>query len=109
MNEEEIREKIAEITDKIVREYQPEKIILFGSYAWGTPNKDSDIDLFIVKETDDTRVAARKISGSIFPRYIAMDFIVYTPNQLKKELEIEEPFITKIMKAGKVLYERAYA
>lgn len=104
-----MEKKLKEVTDKIVREFQPEKIILFGSWAWGEPNDDSDVDLFIVKETDNTRNTAIKISGSIFPRFIAMDFIVYTPDQLKKELEIEEPFITKVMKAGKVLYEQAYA
>ena len=43
-------DKIREVADKIALEYQPEKIILFGSFAWGTPNKDSDIDLFIVIE-----------------------------------------------------------
>ena len=106
---EEMENKLKEITEKIVKEHQPEKIILFGSWAWGKPTEDSDVDLFIVKETDNTRITARKISGSIFPRFIAMDFIVYTPNQLKKELEIEEPFITKVINAGKVLYERAYA
>ena len=105
----EMERKLKEITDKIVKEHQPEKIILFGSYAWGTPTENSDVDLFIVKETDNTRSTARKISGSIFPRFMAMDFIVYTPDQLKKELEIEEPFITKVIKAGKVLYEKAYA
>jgi predicted nucleotidyltransferase len=106
---EEMEIKLKEITDKIVKEYEPEKIILFGSWAWGKPTEDSDVDLFIVKETDNTRDTARRIDGSIFPRFSAMDFIVYTPNQLKKELEIEEPFITKVLKAGKVLYEKSYA
>lgn len=98
--------KLKEITDKIVREHQPEKIILFGSFAWGKPTKDSDVDLFIVKKTEDTRTAAIKISGSLFPRFIAMDFIVYTPQQLKRELEIEEPFVNKVIKSGKILYEK---
>ena len=47
MSKKEIDKKIAEITDKIVKEFKPEKIILFGSYAWGKPNKDSDIDLLV--------------------------------------------------------------
>jgi len=106
MSEEEIREKITEIADKIVKEYKPEKIILFGSYAWGNPNKDSDIDLFIVKETENTRIMARKIDGSISPRYIAMDFLVYTPEQVEKWKNLKEPFLTKIINQGKILYER---
>ena len=104
-----MEKKLKEVADKIAREFQPEKIILFGSYAWGEPTKYSDMDFFIVTETENTRKTAMEIDSSIFPRFMAMDFIVYTPAQLKKELEIEEPFISKVMKAGKVLYEKAYA
>ncbi|MFA4817486.1 MAG: nucleotidyltransferase domain-containing protein [Parcubacteria group bacterium] len=106
MSEEEIREKIEEITDKIVREYQPEKIILFGSYAWGTPNKDSDLDFFIVKEAENTRTIAREIDRSVFPRYVAMDFVVYTPEKFQKWKSLGDPFLTKIINQGKLLYER---
>ena len=49
-NEEDIREILNRIIDKIKIHYQPEKIILFGSYAWGNPTKDSDVDLLIVKK-----------------------------------------------------------
>ena len=101
-----MEKKLKEITDKIVMEHQPEKIILFGSWAWGKPTEDSDVDLFIVKETDNTRETVRKISGSIFQRFIAMDFIVYTPKQLEKWLNLNEPFVTKIVKEGKLLYAR---
>jgi len=104
MSESEIREKIVEITDKIVREYQPEKIILFGSYAWGKPTKDSDIDLFIVKETENTREMSRKINRSFFPRYIAMDFIVYTPEQVERRSKMGDFFLKNILINGKMLY-----
>ena len=50
INMSEYEAKIPEIREKIVREMNPEKIILFGSYAWGKPNSDSDVDLFIVKD-----------------------------------------------------------
>jgi predicted nucleotidyltransferase len=103
---EEIERKLKEITDKIVKEYQPEKIILFGSYAWGKPTEDSDADLFIVKETENTRITAKKIRGSIFPRFIAMDFIVYTPEQVEKWMKLNESFVTKIVNQGKLLYAR---
>lgn len=100
-----IDQRIAEISDKIVKEYQPEKIILFGSWAWGTPNQDSDVDLFIVKKTNDIRKTTREIDGYFFPRFLPMDIIVYTPSQLKKELDLEEPFVSKITKRGKILFE----
>ena len=45
-----VQQKLKEITDKIVKEYKPEKIILFDSYAWGKPQEWSDIDLFVVKK-----------------------------------------------------------
>jgi len=105
MSEEEIREKIAEITDKIVREYQPEKIILFGSYAWGTPNKDSDIDLFIVKETSEHPFKRIESVDRIFSRRkIALDFLVYTPEQVEKRKKMGDFFVLNILSKGKVLY-----
>lgn len=98
------QEKIKEITDKIVREYEPEKIILFGSYAWGNPGPDSDVDLFVVKETENTRKTAEEIDGSIFPRPFPIDLIVYTPDQLEKRKNINDFFIRDIITKGKVLY-----
>jgi len=99
-------QKIKEITDKIIQEYQPEKIILFGSWAWGKPTEDSDVDLLIVKDTNNTRKFAMEIDGFVFPRPFPIDFIVYTSSQLKKELNLEEPFVSKVAKDGKVLYKK---
>ena len=78
------QEKINKVAQKIAKEYSPEKIILFGSYAWGKPHKDSNVDLFIVKKTDNTRNCAREIDSFIFPRIFPMDLIVYTPEQIEK-------------------------
>lgn len=79
-------EKIKEITDKIVKKYKPERIILFGSYAWGKPGPDSDVDLFIVKETNhSSREMAREISRAIFPRPFPVDILVYTPSEIEKK------------------------
>ena len=97
-------EEIQKVADKIAKEFKPEKIILFGSWAWGTPHKDCDVDLFIVKKTENTRESAREIDGYLFPRFFPMDIIVYTPSQLKKELNLEEPFVSKITKMGTVLF-----
>ena len=95
-------DNVEAIRDKIVKEFKPEKIILFGSRAWGTPRPDSDIDLFIVKESENTRATASAIDVAFFPRTFSMDLLVYTPKQLnarKKDL-----FIKKILKKGKKLY-----
>jgi predicted nucleotidyltransferase len=58
MTAQAIQDNLREITDKIVGKYQPRMIVLFGSYAWGEPGPDSDVDLLIVKDTDNTRKSA---------------------------------------------------
>ncbi len=98
------QEEIKKVAERIGKKYKPEKIILFGSYAWGKPTHDSDVDLFIIKETENTRETAREIDGSIFPRSFPIDLIVYTPVQLKKEVDLEEPFVSKVTKKGKILF-----
>lgn len=99
-----IDEKLNGVIDKIAKEFQPEKIILFGSYAWGRPTENSDVDLFIVKDTDNTRETSRKISRAIFPRPFPLDVIVYTPEQVEKRKAINDFFISDILNKGKVIY-----
>jgi uncharacterized protein len=105
MTQQEVQKKIQEVADKIAREYQPEKIILFGSHAWGKPGPDSDVDLFIVKKTESTREAARKISRLIFPRPFPMDVIVYNPDKARDRLKRGDFFLKDIFSKGKLLYE----
>lgn len=100
------QEKINKVAQKIAKEYNPEKIILFGSYAWGKPHKDSDVDLFIVKKTDNTRNCAREIDRSLFPRFFAIDLIVYTPEQVEKREKIGDFFVKDVLKKGKILYAK---
>jgi uncharacterized protein len=50
------KEEIHKVVDKIVSEFDPEKVILFGSYAWGRPTEESDFDLFILKKTSERRI-----------------------------------------------------
>lgn len=101
------QEKIKEITDKIVKEYQPEKIILFGSWAWGKPGPDSDVDLFVIKETEEPLPKRIEILDKLFSRReFPMDFLVYTPRQIEKRLMIKDFFVKEIMENGKILYEK---
>lgn len=100
-----IEQKIKEATEKIVKEFQPEKIILFGSRAWGEPTPDSDVDLFIVKESTERRIdRERAVERLLFGSKLPTDVLVYTPNEIKKRLWMEDFFIEKIMKSGKILY-----
>lgn len=95
------------ITQKIKDNYNPEKIILFGSYAYGKPKKDSDIDLLIIKKTNarhiDRSTKVRKILQEE-NRLIAIEPLVYTPEEIAQRVEIEDDFIRNIMNEGKVLY-----
>ena|SRR3989344_7284172 len=98
--------KIKTVAQEIARKFKPDKIILFGSYAWGTPGPDSDVDLFIIKETDNTRETAREIDGSIRPRPFPIDLIVYKPASVEKSLTRKDFFIRNIMTKGITLYAK---
>jgi len=101
-------DKISEIVNKISSGYNPEKIILFGSYANGNPNEDSDLDLFVIKETDlprpqRTAQVRKMIYGSMNP----IDLIVYTPKEIDESKENKFGFVYEVLNTGKTLYERA--
>ena len=96
-----------EVVRRMVKKVKPEKIILFGSYAYGKPTKDSDLDFFIIKNTKlpfSRRFGM--VSDAIFPRLIPMDFIVKTPKEVQDRLNSFDPFIKEVLTRGKVLYER---
>ncbi len=100
-------EKIRRAAQKIADAIHPEKIILFGSYAYGKPNDDSDVDLFVVMESDE-RVHARmvQLSEILYPRPFPVDIITRTPAELKERLDMGDCFFKEILTRGKVLYER---
>jgi predicted nucleotidyltransferase len=104
MNARTIRKNIKVVADQIAREFLPEKIILFGSYAWGEPGPDSDVDLLIIKKTDDTRRTAREIDSALFPRPFPLDLIVYDPEQVVRRREAGDAWINHVLMKGKVLY-----
>ena len=101
-----IRKTILRIVEKIKTEYRPEKIILFGSYAYGEPAEGSDIDLFIIKESNKRRIdrfcEVRKIIRDI--KGISVQPVVFTKDELNKRLKIEDDFIKEILEKGEVLY-----
>ncbi|MBM3326874.1 MAG: nucleotidyltransferase domain-containing protein, partial [Calditrichaeota bacterium] len=87
---------LREVVDILVREYQPELIILYGSYAYGNPTRHSDIDLFIVKETTKNRfernVEAARIVFSPH-RNLPVQPLVFTPKELFERKRIGDYFI----------------
>src|SRR5438067_10067536 len=92
----------------IAEEFHPDRIILFGSYAYGTPHKDSDVDLLVVmpaRNQHDQAVRIRWRLAAPFP----VDLIVRTPKEMAWRLAEGESFLTTIMSQGKVLYAKNHA
>src|SRR6516162_6024052 len=98
---------IRRYTRAIAERFQPDKIILFGSYAYGTPHADSDVDLLVImpcRDQLDMGVKIRLALAAPFP----MDLIVRTPKAMAWRLEERESFTTEITSKGKVLYEKGH-
>jgi len=101
--------QIHRVSDEIARRFQPERIILFGSYAYGTPTEDSDVDLLVIMPFEGrTAKQATEIRGAVYAGF-AMDLIPITPERLKYRLEIEDFFLREVVEKGKVLYEARHA
>jgi predicted nucleotidyltransferase len=102
-----IREAIEAIVARLVAHYAPQKIILFGSYAHGQPDEDSDIDLLIIKDTSerflDRMTTVRRVTQDTH-RHIPFDPLVLTPAELEERLRIGDQFIGEIIEKGQVLY-----
>jgi predicted nucleotidyltransferase len=97
--------KIRTEIQPLVHDYNPEKIILFGSYAGGSPTEDSDVDLLIVLpfkgKSIHKAVEMRLKLKTSFP----VDLIVRTPTKVRERLNLDDPFMTNVFKTGMVLYE----
>lgn len=99
------KETIGGIVKKIKRQINPQKIILFGSYAWGKPTEDSDLDLFLVMDSDLRRDERGAQISALFPhRLFPLDIIVYTPKEVELSLRRGNFFIEEILTKGRVLY-----
>lgn len=90
----------------VAEKFQPDKIILFGSYAYGTPHADSDVDILVIMPARNQLDAAVKISVALDPPF-PLDIVVRTPKNMKWRLEEGDSFLREITSKGKVLYEKA--
>ena len=103
----EFQQTIQGILTKLLAGYTPQKVILFGSYAYGTPQADSDIDLLIIKETSerhiDRWVTVRRILSDP-QRAVPLETFVLTPQEVSRRLAIGDQFLKEILEKGEVLY-----
>ncbi len=102
-----VKDTIQSILDKLVTGYAPQKVILYGSYAYGKPDRDSDIDLLIIKETTerfiDRWVTVQQILTGTHPS-IPVETLVLTPQEMERRLAIGDQFVEEIITRGEVLY-----
>jgi predicted nucleotidyltransferase len=98
-------DKIRKFSEQIVRMYHPRRIVLFGSYAYGTPTADSDVDLLVILPfRGKSQYKSLEILQKVNPRF-PVDLIVRTPGQVRKRLAWNDFFFREVMEKGKVLYE----
>jgi HEPN domain-containing protein/predicted nucleotidyltransferase len=98
---------IEAVTERIVEGFDPDSIILFGSMASEGDKWDSDIDLLIVKETDDDPASRRAaVERLLQDRAVPLDILVYTPGEIRTLFSMGSPFIEEIMESGRLLYMR---
>ena len=101
---------IQQIVDKLAADYAPWQIILFGSYAYGTPNEQSDIDLLVIKETD---LPSSKRAAEVFWAMVGIHSnipvhpLVVTPDEMNRRLKKGDHFIEDIVEKGRSLYGTA--
>ena len=100
------QEQINEISRRIVRNFKPQKIILFGSYANGIPTEESDLDLLIIKDSEfPSRLQNRKVRKILSGLRVPVDVIVKTPEEFQTYRDIIGTIIYPANKFGKVIYE----
>ncbi|MDP1779173.1 MAG: nucleotidyltransferase domain-containing protein, partial [Anaerolineales bacterium] len=97
---------IDDVVRQIAEKFKPNKIILFGSYAYGKPTQISDVDLLVVMKTD-LKESQQEIHILKNIRYhFGVDLLVKTPESLQRRIELGDSFLKEIMQRGKVVYER---
>jgi len=100
------QQKIKKICQVIAEKFKPEKIILFGSFAWGRPTFDSDVDLLIIKKTKKDFIQSQMKIRRIINGELPVDILVKTPAELEKRLRLRDFFFEDVIKKGKVIYEK---
>jgi uncharacterized protein len=99
-------ELLQEMTQRIVQQCRPHKVILFGSYAKGVAHEDSDIDLLVIMDSDEP--ASKRtipVADAAYVRFLPVDVLVYTPDEIRERLAIGDYFITDVLTHGKSLYD----
>ena len=96
-----------EIVRRIVGAVRPHRIILFGSRARGTAGESSDVDLLVITDSDEPRYCrSAPLYGILSDILVAMDILVYTPDEVEEWSAVPRAFVTTAVREGRVLYEK---
>ncbi|MCI0695285.1 nucleotidyltransferase domain-containing protein [candidate division KSB1 bacterium] len=98
---------IRAVVKQIAEKFRPEKIILFGSYAYGKPRPESDVDLLVVMETSLRNSQQAVQIARAIDYHFGLDLLVRSPQQLAERLALGDFFLQEVVEKGKVLYARA--
>lgn len=103
------KEIIETVKERLIKTYNPKEIYLFGSFAWGKPDEQSDLDLLIVVDRSDEKPYKRAVRGieSLTGLKIAKDIIVYTKEEFERLCNDISTLCYKVRKEGIKLYEAA--
>lgn len=98
-------EQIEDLSRCIVKEFHPDRVVLFGSYARGTPTADSDVDLLVILPFEGKAVfKSVEIRLKLRPSF-PVDLIIRTPGKVRERIVMGDSFMREILEKGKVLYE----
>jgi predicted nucleotidyltransferase len=99
--------KIKELAEQIAKQFEPERIVLFGSYAHGTPGPDSDVDLLVIMDFEGKSFwKSLEIANFVNPSF-PVDLLARRPGDTERRYTLGDPLIKEALDHGQVLYERS--
>lgn len=101
-------EAIQNVAGQIAKAFHPQKIVLFGSYAYGVPTENSDVDMLVILPFEGKGAQKSvEIMRAVNP-VIPVDLLVRTMDQISERIRLNDFFLREVMEKGKVLYEAAH-
>lgn len=101
------RKVIRKYVDTLARQFAPDRVILFGSYAKGTAREDSDVDMLVIMDHDKRKDVEQAVAIDVrLQRQFPLDLIVRRPSEISRRLAMGDVFLQTILGEGQVLHER---